>query len=490
MCPLLWKIMTWCHRYQITLNARHIPGCLNVMVDLLSRSNQVQSTEWSLHPQVFKQICLKWFTPHVDLFATHLNHKVPLYVFPVPDQNAWDIDALNINWSGLTAYAYRPTALLHRVIQKMAIKLPDHHNSPRLARDALVLGPSAALYRDPTSTSSFKNSSQTVPQLCVPQQSTASQPPCLVTRNGQLQEQGFSVEVAETIYKSKWALFGRWCRENSVDFFTPSVKQVSDFFMYLYQGLNRHPSTIDGYRTAIVDTLGPTGLHISQSSDRLLSSFHRDRSKSSRNLPKWNLSVVLNELTKAPFEPMKDTDLKHLTLKTAFLLALASGKCRIHALVANKVSNLGQWEKVALFPSSDFIAKNQLVREGSQSVSAVTIPALTTIVDRQFKEDRTLCPVRALRYYLDQTKDLRGSRSLLFISFKKGHTSDIRPATLSSWLKQTILLCYKQADQQAKLKLMTLGPLRPLRPFTVVYRWTKSCKPVTGKLTTHLQIFT
>ena len=57
---------------------------------------------------------------------------------------------------------------------------------------------------------------------------------------------------------------------------------------------------------------------------------------SSRNLPKWNLSVVLNELTKAPFEPMKDTDFKHLNLKTAFLLALASGKRRseIHAWVA------------------------------------------------------------------------------------------------------------------------------------------------------------
>ena len=82
-------------------------------------------------------------------------------------------------------------------------------------------------------------------------------------------------------------------------------------------------------------------------------------------------------------------------------------------------------------------------------MSLVTIPALPTIVDRQFKEDRTLYPVWALRYYLDRTKDLRGSRSLLFISFKKGHTSDIRPATLSSWLKQTILLCYKQADQQA-----------------------------------------
>ena len=234
------------------------------------------------------------------------------------------------------------------------MQLPDHCNSPRLARDALVLGPSAALNRDPTSATSVNNSSQALPQLCVSQQST-SQPPCQVSRSGQLQEQGFSVDVEEriaapersttrTIYKSKWALFEKWCRENLVDFSTPSVKQVSDFFMYLYQDLNRRPSTINGYKTAIVDTLGPAGHHISQNSDfrRLLSSFHRDYPKSSRNLPKWNLSVVLNELTKAPFEPMKDTDLKHLTLKTAFLLALASGQSEIHAWVSNKVYNLGQ----------------------------------------------------------------------------------------------------------------------------------------------------
>ena len=122
-----------------------------------------------------------------------------------------------------------------------------------------------------------------------------------------------------------------------MDFSTPSVKQVSDFFMYLYQDLNRHPSNIDGYRTAIVDTLCPAGLHISQSSDlnRLLSSFHRDRSKSSRNLPKWNLSVVVNELTKAPFEPMKDIDLKHLTLRTANKI---SNPTRIpHCIIAEGV---------------------------------------------------------------------------------------------------------------------------------------------------------
>ena len=403
MCALLWRIMTWCHHSHITLKARHIPGCLNVMADLLSRSNQVQSTEWSLHPQVFKQICQRWFTPHVDLFATYLNHKLPLYVSPIPDPKAWDIDALNINWTaqdGSHCLCLPSNGSPSQGDPKnQAMQLSDHTNSPRLARDALVLGPSAALNRDPTAAPGVDNTPQAVPELRVPQQPAAPQPPRLVSRSGQLQEQGFSVEVAEriaapqrsstrTIYKSKWALFEKWCRENSVDFSTPS-ETISDFFMYLYQDLNRHPSTIDGYRTAIVDTLGPSGQHIAHNEDlhRLLSSFHRDRPKSSRNLPKWNLSVVLNELTKAPFEPMKDTDLKHRTLKTAFLLVLASGKRRseIHAWVANKVSNQGHWEKVALFPS-DFIAKNQLAREDSQSVSPVTIPALTTIVDRQFKK--------------------------------------------------------------------------------------------------------
>ena len=317
------------------------------------------------------------------------------------------------------AYAYPPMALLHKVIQKIKqchcliiVIAPGWPGMPWFW-DLVQLSTEIPLQL-PVSTTLL-----TVPQVCVPQHPTTAEPPRLVSRSGQLPEQGFSVEVAEriaapqrsstrTIYKSKWALFEKWGRENSVDFSTPSVKQISDFFMYLYQDLNRRPSTIDGYRTAIVDTLGPTAHHIAHNADlyRLLSSFHRDRPKSSRNLPKWNLSVVLNKLTKAPFEPMKDTDLKHLTLKTAFLLALASGKRRseIHAWVANKVYNLGQWEKVALFPSSDFIAKNQLAREGSQSVSPVTIPALTTIVDRQFKDDRTLCPVRALRYYLDRTK--------------------------------------------------------------------------------------
>ena len=189
MCALLWKIMILQDNIKSQTHSR-VSECDG---HLLSRSNEVQSTEWSLYLQVFKQICQKWVTPHVDLFATRLNHKLLLYVSPVPDQNAWDIDALNINWSGLTAYAYPPTALPHRVIQKIrqcncliiviAAGWPGMH--------ALVLGPSAALNRDPTSATIVNNSSLTIPQLCVSQQSTTSQLPCLVSRSGQLQEQGY-----------------------------------------------------------------------------------------------------------------------------------------------------------------------------------------------------------------------------------------------------------------------------------------------------------
>ena len=131
--------MTWCHHFQITLKARHIPGCLNVMAYLLSRSNQVQSTEWSLYPQVFKQISLKWFTPHVDLFATRLNHKVPLYVSPVPDQNAWDIDALKNKLVGCHSLCLPSHGSPSQGDPKsQAVQLPDHPNSSRLARDALL----------------------------------------------------------------------------------------------------------------------------------------------------------------------------------------------------------------------------------------------------------------------------------------------------------------------------------------------------------------
>ena len=183
----------------------------------------------------------------------------------------------------------------------------------------------------------------------------------------------------------------------------------------------------------------------------LLDSFHRDKPKGRRGMPTWNLSLVLHRLTKAPFEPMRKVSLKHLTFKTVFLLALGSGKRRseIHAWLYKNIRHQENWGKVSLYPSPVFLSKNQLAREGP-CVAPVIIPALAPTLDNSLQEDKTLYPVRALRYYLDRTKDLRKGKDLVFVSFRKSFHKDIVPATISSWIKQTVLLCYQLSDEEAQ----------------------------------------
>ena len=115
-----------------------------------------------------------------------------------------------------------------------------------------------------------------------------------------------------------------------MDFRAPSVKEVADFLLFLFHEKNFQPSTIEGYKSAISDKLGPVPVHIGKDENltRFLESFHRDGPKARRGVPTWNLSLVLHQLTQAPHEPLKDVSLKQLTFKTVFLLALASGKCR------------------------------------------------------------------------------------------------------------------------------------------------------------------
>ena len=83
-CALLWRILTSCSRKQLTLKARHIPGCLNVIADKLSRLGQIIQTKLSLFPEVFQSIYSRWHQPQVDLFAARFNIILPQFVSLVP----------------------------------------------------------------------------------------------------------------------------------------------------------------------------------------------------------------------------------------------------------------------------------------------------------------------------------------------------------------------------------------------------------------------
>ena len=135
--------------------------------------------------------------------------------------------------------------------------------------------------------------------------------------------------------------------------------------------------------------------------------------------------------------------MKQLTFKTVFLLALGSGKRRgeIHAWQNRNIRHQSDWSKVSLYPSPSFLSKNQLAKEGPDSVAPVVIPTLAPTLDRSLKSDRSLYPVRALRYYLDRTSDLRQNKGVSLCLLQESFDKGISPATISSWIKQTGILC-------------------------------------------------
>ena len=68
----------------------------------------------------------------------------------------------------------------------------------------------------------------------------------------------------------------------------------------------------------------------------LITSMDLKRPRMTPVLPQWDLGIMLEALSKFPYEPLREASLEHkLTLKTVCLLAMASaGRCsELQALV-------------------------------------------------------------------------------------------------------------------------------------------------------------
>ena len=128
----------------------------------------------------------------------------------------------------------------------------------RLAQYTLVLGPgqsvSSGSVHAPIAAGSGHTAIQQAPSL----RSEQLEPTCLAPRASAVQEQGFSEEVAtrieapqrlstRAVYKSKWAIFIKWCKSNEVEIQSPSVNQIADFLLHLFKERKLQPSTIEGY---------------------------------------------------------------------------------------------------------------------------------------------------------------------------------------------------------------------------------------------------
>lgn len=191
----------------------------------------------------------------------------------------------------------------------------------------------------------------------------------------------------------------------------------------------------------------------------LLRSFSILRPPVKKFLPQWDLPLVLESLRRRPYEPAGRASIKDWTLKTVFLLAMASARRRseIHAL--SRAPGFLRWgsrySSVSLRTQSSFLPKNQRLDTATEPI---VIPALDSLVGNDPLE-RSLCPVRALRWYLGKTKHAKGTR--LFVPLESSRRADISPTDISRWIVQAVKWAYAN-HQSYELTRVTAHEVRAI----------------------------
>ena len=117
------EILLWVESIEITLLPQFIQGSLNARADLLSRPNLVIGSEWTLHQEVVQDLLHQWLAI-IDLFATSLTARLPVFFAPAWEPKAAGVDAFLQPWDNLQAYAFPPIAIIKRVL----LKLRASHN--------------------------------------------------------------------------------------------------------------------------------------------------------------------------------------------------------------------------------------------------------------------------------------------------------------------------------------------------------------------------
>ncbi|MCG7878355.1 MAG: site-specific integrase [Candidatus Thiodiazotropha taylori] len=251
------------------------------------------------------------------------------------------------------------------------------------------------------------------------------------------------------VYNSRWQIFASWADKRKINPSKATPDIIADFLIYLFKDKNCQVSTIKGYRSMISNTLKFSS-YFDIGNDPVLSelikSFQTQRPVNRPLAPKWDLAFVLTFLCKEPYEPLNAASLIHLSMKTAFLLTMATARrvSEVHAFAMDKehlrFSSVDG--SLTVRTQVGFLAKNQLP---SKAPDSIHIPRLSNS-SRNNVFNRLLCPVRAVKLYLKRTKSIRGTRTRLFIPTKGNH--DINKSTISSWVKFTIKKAYKSISNR------------------------------------------
>lgn len=120
-CDMIAKmIWFWCIENNVWLSCSHIPGKENLADEPSRKFND--RIEWTLSDDIFWKIVQKMGKPDIDLFATRLNTKLPIFASWKPEPESFLVDAFTTDWgSFVCSYVFPPFSLLGRCIQKVEL---------------------------------------------------------------------------------------------------------------------------------------------------------------------------------------------------------------------------------------------------------------------------------------------------------------------------------------------------------------------------------
>jgi hypothetical protein len=333
---------------------------------------------------------------------------------------------------------------------------PTFSSTP-LADPDMVLGHCSTARRPPMAGPSEEGSAVSGRGHNISPPARAVEPLGLAPEGARYLEAGLSAGVVETLlssrapstrrlYSLKWNVFSTWCREREVDPVNCPVASVLEFLQDRFSaGLS--PSTLKVYVAAIAVFhspigAGPLGRH--HMVVRFLRGARRIRPAARSRVPTWDLAVVLEGLAEAPFEPLESAEAKNLTFKVAFLLAITSlrrvGDLQALAISPTCLEFAPGGVRAILHPRPGYVPKVP-----SSAARSVVLQAFHPPPHGTAEEGRLhlLCPVRALRVYLEKSSQWRKSDQLLvcFGSPKKGLPASKQ--TISNWIVQAIATAYQ-----------------------------------------------
>ena len=247
-------------------------------------------------------------------------------------------------------------------------------------------------------------------------------------------------------YLRYWDNFVAFCAERSIDPWTADIGPILSFVESQRSSLGWVFSTVKVCVSAIAQFRGRMDGGVSAFTHELMKQYLAGANRLTerdRVLPQatWDVTTVFTALQGPPFEPMQNAEMKHVAAKLAILLALttAARACELQALTVNGLTFSGDL-KVTVFPDPTFRPKTVSTITGRTPLVLYAFhPSPRGATQRRL---HLLCPVRALRIYLQRTSDTRLSDRLLVTYGGRTPGSALSTQRLAHWLVDGIRLCY------------------------------------------------